>query len=122
MPEAVISDRGSVFTNKYQVELTTLLGSHQKFSTAFHPPTDGLTERINRVLEDMLRHYTSVKQDDLPEFLASAEFAVNCAYHESVGTTPFRLWCDRDPRLPMSVALPAMYDFRCTDPEGRWIC
>jgi hypothetical protein len=109
VPETIISDRGSVFTSKFLVELTTLLGSHQKFSTAFHPQTDGLTERVNRVLEDMLRHYTSVKQDDWDEFLASAEFAVNNAYHESIGTTPFRLWCGRDPRLPLSVALPAMY-------------
>jgi hypothetical protein len=44
-------------------------------STAFHPQTDGQTERVNRVLEDMLRHYVSSVQDDWDELLDCAEFA-----------------------------------------------
>jgi transposase InsO family protein len=57
LPTSVISDRGLVFTNKFWQELMRLLGTKSHKSTAFHPQSDGQTERINCVLEDMLRHY-----------------------------------------------------------------
>ena len=51
-------------------------------STAFHPQTDGQTERTNRILEDYLRHYISPQQDDWDEWLYLAEFSVNNAWQE----------------------------------------
>eukprot|EP00983_Pelagomonas_calceolata_P090730 1157456-Pelagomonas_calceolata.AAC.10 len=71
-------------------------------STSFHPQSDGQTGRINRVLEDMLRHYVSPLQDDRDDHLAMAEFAFDNLYQESVKNTPFRLNNGRDPRTPLS--------------------
>jgi hypothetical protein len=71
-------------------------------STAFHPQTDGQTERFNRVLEDYLRHYINPSQDDWDEWLPQAEFSVNNAWQESVKNTPFMLNFGQQPRTPFT--------------------
>ena len=58
-------------------------------STAFHPQTDGQTERINRVLEAHLRHYSNFQQDDWADLLPLAEHAYNTATSESTKVSPF---------------------------------
>lgn len=104
LPKDIVTDRGSVFTGKFMTELLRLLGTKHNRSTAFHPQSDGQTERVNRVLEDMLRHYVGdLRHSNWDECLPAAEFAINNAFHESIGTTPFRLVYGRDPRLPLSI-------------------
>ena len=97
---SMISDRGPQFNSRFMSELARLLGTKQSLSTAFHPQTDGQTERVNRVLQDMLRHYVSSKRDDWDEHLAAAEFAINNADHASTGFSPFVLNYGRAPRVP----------------------
>ena len=106
IPLTVISDRGSVFVGTFFTELLKIIGTQHKRSSAFHPQTDGQTERVNKVLEDMLRHYVMEldEQRNWDLHLSAAEFAINNSYHESIGTTPFRLNCGRDPRLPLSLS------------------
>jgi hypothetical protein len=99
-----VSDRDSRFTSHFFKELTRILGTRQNMSTAFHPETDGQTERANRTLQDVLRHYVSDMQDDWDRCLPAVEFACNNAWQESIKTTPFRMVYGRDPRLPLSVA------------------
>ncbi|KAL1925112.1 uncharacterized protein VTP21DRAFT_4766 [Calcarisporiella thermophila] len=62
MPTSIISDRDPKFTSKFWRTITQKLGIKTKLSSAYHPRTDGQTERMNRTLEDMLRHYTAHKQ------------------------------------------------------------
>jgi len=102
MPSELISDRDPRFTSKFWTELTRMLGTKLKMSTAFHPQTDGQTERVNRVLEDYLRHYVSPTQDDWDEWLPQAEFSVNNAWHESIKNTPFIMNFGQQPRTPLS--------------------
>ncbi len=90
-PESIISDRGSTFNSTFFREFARLWGSRMAMSTAYHPQTDGQTERVNRVLEDMLRHYTNPLQDNWDDCLDAAEVAVNNSRHASINTTPFRL-------------------------------
>jgi hypothetical protein len=71
-------------------------------STAFHPQTDGQTERSNRVLEDYLRHYISPSQVDWDEWLPQAEFLVNNIWQESIKNTPFTLNFGQQPRTPLN--------------------
>ena len=60
-------------------------------STPFHAQTDGWTERANRTLEEMLKHFVSPTRNDWDEHLGGAEFACNNAWHESLRSTPFLL-------------------------------
>jgi hypothetical protein len=84
-------------------------------STAFHPQTDGQTERVNRTLQEMLRHYVSPSQDDWDLKLPCAEFAVNNALKAATGFTPFYLNYGRHLRSPSAVImdtnLPAANEF-----------
>ena len=69
LPQSIISDRDGRFTGKFWTELFKLLGTNLRFSTSFHPQTDGQTERINGLLELYLRHYVSATQRDWPKLL-----------------------------------------------------
>lgn len=63
--------------------VSKLVGVKHMKSTSFHPQTDGQTERMNRVLEEMLRHYVNPARTDWDKYLTAAEFAVNNSWHES---------------------------------------
>src|SRR5512146_1026158 len=59
-------------------------------STAFHPQTDGQTERINAILEQYLRGYCNYQQDNWSELLTHAEFSYNNTLSSAIGISPFR--------------------------------
>ena len=69
LPDEVISDRGPQFIAKYYRRLMEILGIDVKLSSAFHPQTDGQTERVNQVLEQYLRCTIAYQQDDWAELL-----------------------------------------------------
>ena len=89
LPNEFITDRGTTFTSNFWKALTQQLGIKHKLSTAFHPQTDGQTERTNRTLEQYLRAYVNYPQNNWVELLPSAQFAYNSAQHESTKKTPF---------------------------------
>ena len=89
MPREIISDRGSVFVSKFWQGLITQLGVQHKLSTAYHPQTDGQTERLNQTLEQYLRSYVNYQQDDWVGLLPLAQFAYNSARTETTKVSPF---------------------------------
>ena len=89
LPEEIISDRDKLFTSKFWTSLMARMGAHHKLSTAFHPQTDGQTERLNQTLEQYLRSYVNQQQDNWVELLPIAEFAYNSAKSEATGVSPF---------------------------------
>jgi hypothetical protein len=89
LPDEIISDRDKLFTSKFWKSLMAQLGANHKLSTAFHPQTDGQTERLNQTLEQYLRSYVNEQQDNWVELLPLAQFAYNSARSESTQTTPF---------------------------------
>jgi len=109
MPKDIVSDRGSVFTSDFWKHYTKRFGTGLSMSTAFHPQSDGQTERLNRVLEDMLRNYVNPTCDDWDVYLACAEFAVNNAVNKSTGHTPFYLNFGEHPPTPLTVDLPGPF-------------
>ena len=117
VPVQIISDRDKKFTSKFWQAFTQLLGSSLAQSTAFHPQTDGQTERTNSVLEAMLRHWVNPVQNNWHQFLDCAEFAINNSYHSSIGCTPFQLTYGYHPNTPLSILqqtssdIPAATDF-----------
>lgn len=107
LPINLVSDRGSVFTGRFWKELFSRLQTKLHFSTAYHPQTDGQTERMNRLLEETLRHYIGPLQDDWDKHLPLIEFAINNSQSGSTGATPFELNYGRRPRVPGDLALPS---------------
>ena len=59
IPRRILSDRGPQFTSKFIEEFTRVLGTKRQLSTAYHPQTDGQTERINQEIGTFLRHYVN---------------------------------------------------------------
>ena len=72
LPKSVMSDRGLQFVAELTKELNRMLEIETRLSTAFHPQTDGQTERMNQELEQYLRFFVEYRQKDWPEWLASA--------------------------------------------------
>ncbi len=99
VPESIVTDRGSLFTSKFWSLLCYFLGIKRKLSTAFHPQTDGQTERQNSMMEAYLRAFVNSEQNDWARLLPMAEFAYNNAKNASTGHTHFELNCGYHPRV-----------------------
>ena len=89
LPTNIVSDRGSIFVSKFWKQLMHLLGIKISLSTAYHPQTDGQTERVNQVLEQYLRCFVNYEQTNWITLLPLAQFAYNNTLHSSTQTTPF---------------------------------
>ena len=99
-PDTLISDRGSTFHSKYAQVWMQTMGVYQAFSSAYHPETDGQTERANQVIENVLRSFADTKQTEWDTFLPMAEFAMNNAPNEATKQTPFMLNYGINPQHP----------------------
>ena len=91
LPSSIVSDRDKTFVSDFWGSLMSLLGIKACLSTANHPETDGQTERVNRVLKEMLRGYINSRQDNWAALLPQFEFAYNSSVHESTGYAPFQV-------------------------------
>ncbi|KAE8885701.1 hypothetical protein PF003_g30431 [Phytophthora fragariae] len=103
LPEAFVSDRDPRFVSHFWQHLFRLLGTRLDMSTADHPQTDGQTERVNRVLEDILRSVCAAEPTKWSALLPQVEFALNNAVHSSTGFTPFYVNGLRHPRTPLTL-------------------
>ncbi len=88
IPKNLVSDRGSLFTSKYWSSLCHYIGAKRRLSTAFHPQTDGQTERQNQTLEHYLRVYINYRQDDWARWLPMAQLVYNNSVHSSTKMAP----------------------------------
>jgi len=89
LPTDIVSDRDSRFTSEVWKEFLQLSGIRSRMSTAFHPQTDGQTERLNQTIEAYLRAFISREQDDWVHLLPMAEFAYNNLITVGNGMSPF---------------------------------
>ncbi|QRW20392.1 Retrotransposable element Tf2 protein [Rhizoctonia solani] len=122
MPEKTVLDRGRVFNNKFLKALYKRLGIDPHFSLAYHPQSDGQTERVNPSIEHFLRAYSGVNQRDWTKWLPMAEFAYNNAVHGSTGKTPFKALYGWEPTLTLSnvpTDVPEANDLAATM-EAQW--
>ncbi len=96
-PQDIVSDRDSRFTSEiWQVFLETLK-IKPRMSTAFHPQTDGQTERVNQSIEAYLRPFLSENQENWGDLLPMAEYAYNNSVTSATGETPFNTNYGRHP-------------------------
>ena len=99
LPESIISDRGVQFAAGMMKELNNLLGIQTKLSTAYHPQTDGQTERVNQELEQYLRVFIDHRQEQWLDWLGMAEFAYNNKIHATTKILLFKVNYSQDPRM-----------------------
>ncbi|GJP71623.1 hypothetical protein CLOP_g2439, partial [Closterium sp. NIES-67] len=118
IPTTLISDRDPKFTSKFWKELMSLLGTKLAMSSAYHPQTDGRTERLNQIVEQLLR---AACKDEISKWdlhLPVLEFAYNNATHAAIGQTPFFLCYGRHPLTPQkptaSATVQPAHDFITT--------
>jgi transposase InsO family protein len=96
----IVSDRGTQFTSKFWERLHETLDTQLRFSSSYHPQIDGQTERVNQILEDMLRAYALQYGRSWDKSLSYPEFSYNNNYQESSKMAPFEM----------------LYDWRCWTP------
>ncbi|GKB36971.1 putative nucleotidyltransferase, ribonuclease H [Tanacetum coccineum] len=100
-PTSIVSDRDPKFTSHFWKGLQKAWGTRLKFSTAFHPQTDGQSERTIQTLEDMLRACALEWTGSWDEYLCLVEFAYNNSWHASIKAAPFELLYGRKCRAPI---------------------
>ena len=114
LPDEIISDRGSQFTSRFWKRFLELLGIKQSMSSAYHPQTDGQTERTNQTLEQYLRCFISYHQDNWVSLLPLAEFSFNNTLNASTKFTPFFANTGYHPKFefltPTDLLVPAAED------------
>ncbi|KAA0043143.1 pol protein [Cucumis melo var. makuwa] len=101
VPVSIVSDRDARFTSKFWKGLQTAMGTRLDFSTAFHPQTDGQTERLNQVVEDMLRACALEFPGSWDSHLHLMEFAYNNSYQATIGMAPFEALYGKCCRSPV---------------------
>lgn len=116
MPRSIVSDRGAIFTSLFWRQLFEKLSTKLKFTTAYHPQTDGQTERVNQSLEMYLRCSIQDHPKQWKQWISLAELWYNSAVHSSIGMSPFQALYGHEPNfgaMPQEVSdsvkhLPAM--------------
>ncbi|GJT98394.1 DNA/RNA polymerases superfamily protein [Tanacetum coccineum] len=100
-PSAIVSDRDPRFTSRFWKGLQKAWGTRLKFSTAFHPETDGQSERTIQTLEDMLRSCALEWAGNWDDYICLVEFAYNNSWHASIKCAPFEMLYGRKCRAPI---------------------
>jgi hypothetical protein len=107
IPKTIVSDRDLKFTSNFWKGLFKGFGMNLNFSTDYHPESDGQTERVNRVIEDILRMYVIDKPSKWEDYLHLVEFTYNNGYQASLKMSPFEALYGRKCNTPMSWDNPA---------------
>jgi hypothetical protein len=107
-PTTIVSDRDRIFQSKLWQEMFTSLKVKLNFSTAYHPESDGQTERVNQCLEQYLRTMAFQEPKKWLDWLPAAEWWYNSSYHTSLKTSPFEALYEYQP--PQVAELPIKSD------------
>ena len=101
VPSSIVSDRDPRFSSQFWRSLHDAIGTRLKLSSAYHPQTDGQTERTIQSLEDVLRACALEEQGSWDQVLPLAEFTYNNSYHASIGMAPFEALYGRKCQTPL---------------------
>jgi hypothetical protein len=106
MPKEIVSDRDTKFTSNFWKSLMVVFETKLLFNTSYHPQTDGQTERVNQIVEDMLRMHVMHQPKKWEDYLPLVEFAYNNDYQESLKMSPFEDLYGRQCKIPISWSNP----------------
>jgi hypothetical protein len=110
-----MSDRGPQFVAMFWEALHKSLGTKLLHNSAYHPQTSGQTERVNQILEDMLRACVLEFPQKWDDCLPLAEFSYNNSYQESIKMAPFEALYGRRCRTPLNWSEPGERSFFMPD-------
>ncbi len=102
-PKRIHSDQGANFESKIIKNLLEMAGVQKSHTTPYHPMGNGLAERFNRTLGNMIRALPVKSKARWPQLLRTLTFSYNCTVHETTGFAPFYLMFGRIPRLPIDI-------------------
>ncbi|CAC5401788.1 unnamed protein product [Mytilus coruscus] len=105
IPRQIHTDRGAQFTSQWFKEICDAFRIDKTFTTALHPQSDGLVERFNRTVEDMLSKVVSRDQKNWDEVLPMVMLAYRTSEHDSTGQTPSMMMFGREAELPIDLLL-----------------
>lgn len=100
VPSAIVCDRDPLFTSGFWRSLQAALGTKLNISSAYHPQSDGQTERVNKILEDLLRSCILDFGGSWEDHLYLVEFSYNNSFQSSIGMAPFEALYGRPCRSP----------------------
>ena len=115
IPLSIVSDCDPRFTSRFWKELQSAMGTRLNFSTTFHPQTDGQSERVIQVLEDMLRGCVLDFPGSWDKYMSLMEFAYNNSYQSSIGMAPYEALYGRKCRTPL--CLTKLNEHKVIGPE-----
>jgi hypothetical protein len=98
LPHAIVSDRDKIFTSMLWKELFRLAGVELRMSSAYHPQSDGQTERVNQCMETFLRCFANAVPSKWQDWLHLAEFWYNTTWHSALKQSPFFVLYGHTPR------------------------
>ena len=110
VPLELLSDRGPSFLSKLLLAVCEFMGVKKVNTSAYHPQSDGLVERFNRTLTDMLAKSVSTGTSDWDDKLPYVLFSYRASLQSSTGESPFFLLYGRDPQLPTETVLSPPVD------------
>ena len=102
-PQQLLSDQGSQFRSEVLQVLSHSLGIKQVFTSPYHPQTNGLTERMNKTIKQVISAYVDPLHQSWDQVLPFAVHAYNTSVQTSTKISPFRALYGRDPRLPPDI-------------------
>lgn len=109
-PCVLVTDRGKAFTAQLAYDILQLSHTAHRTTTAYHPQTNGLIERLNKTLADMISMYVDVEHKTWDQILPYVTFACNTATQETTRFTPFRLVYGREVQMMLDAMLPCADD------------
>jgi len=122
VPKKIISDRDTRFTSKFATELCRLLDVRQNISTAYHPQTDGASERTNQSLEQYLRLFCGMQQNNWHAWLPLAQYTKNSWPSATTKKAPYDLLIGYTPKIHQprrNTDIPAVEDRLTSIKEAR---
>jgi hypothetical protein len=107
VPDTIVSDQDPRFLGEFWQALMKTLGVKTSISSAYHPQTDGQTEKANHVIGTYLRAFSRHNSDNWDDKLPMGEYAYNASVHVATGKTPFELDMGYNPRMPIDISVRA---------------
>lgn len=102
-PYEVHTDQGSQFESQLFSQLCEILCISKTRTTAFHPRSDGMVERLNRTIKDMISKYVNLPQTNWDKCIDAMSMAYNTYVHETTGLTPYCMLFGCEMTVPVSV-------------------